>query len=52
VTPIPAEDSRASVEQLADHHQVLQPGEVLVDRGVLAGEADVLTYLPGLGGDS
>jgi hypothetical protein len=39
------------VEQLADHDQVLGPGEILVHRGELAGQADVLTYLVGLGAD-
>jgi hypothetical protein len=28
------------VEQLPDHHQVLGAGQILVDRGVLAGEPD------------
>ena len=33
------------VEQLADQHQVLGAGQVLVDRGVLAGQADGLAHL-------
>ncbi len=34
--------------EAADHGQVLGPGQVLVDRGVLAGEADVLAQLVAL----
>ena len=36
------------VEQLADHDQVLRPGEVIVDRGELPGQADALAHLVGL----
>jgi hypothetical protein len=35
---------RREVEQLADEHQVLRAGQVLVDRGVLAGETDAPAY--------
>ena len=37
--------------QLGDEHEVLPPGEDLVDGGELAGEADRLADLRGLGGD-
>src|SRR5262249_2113939 len=36
------------VEQPPDEIQVLAPGQLLVDRGVLAGEADHAAQLPGL----
>ena len=36
------------VEQPPDHVEVLPAGELLVDRGVLAGEADGAAQLPGL----
>jgi hypothetical protein len=39
------------IEQPADQDQVLQTGEVLVDRGVLAGQPDPTANRPGLGGD-
>ena len=42
---------RRQVEQLADQHEVLHAGEVLVDRGVLAGQADRLADLARLAGD-
>ena len=41
----------AEVQQLADEHEVLGAGEVLVDRGVLAGQADGAADLVRLGGD-
>ena len=37
--------------ELADHHEVLQPGEALVDARVLAGEPDVPAYLGRVGDD-
>ena len=40
---------RAQAEQLADQDEVLGAGEVLVDRRVLAGEADGPAHLVGLG---
>jgi hypothetical protein len=39
------------VEQLADHHEVLLAGQQLVDRGVLAGQPDLLAHPRGLAGD-
>ena len=36
------------VKQLADHDQVLHAGQVLVDRGELAGQPDALPHLVGL----
>ena len=38
---------RLAVEA-ADHDEVLEPGQVVVDRGVLAREADAGAELPGL----
>jgi hypothetical protein len=39
------------VVETSDHLQVLGPGEVLVDRRVLAGEADLAAQLRRLAGD-
>jgi hypothetical protein len=39
------------VVELADHLQILEPGEVLVDRRVLAGKADPAAQLRRFGGD-
>ena len=39
------------VTQLGDQHEVLPAGEHLVDRGELAGQADRLAHVAGLGGD-
>jgi hypothetical protein len=43
--------STGQVEQLAGQDQVLPAGQVLVDRGVLAGQPDRRAHLAGLGGD-
>ena len=43
--------ARRLTRQLAHHAQVLAPGEVLVDRRVLAGEADRGAHGVGLAGD-
>ena len=37
------------VVQAADHVEVLEPGEVLVDGGVLAGHADLSARFGGIG---
>jgi hypothetical protein len=39
---------RGQVEKLADEHQVLPAGQVLVDRGVLPGQADPSAYPLGM----
>ena len=41
----------AQLMQLAEHHEVLPPGEQGVDGGVLGGEADAPAHLAALGGD-
>ena len=41
----------AEVVELADHLEVLEPGQVLVHGGVLAGEPDVLAHLGGIADD-
>ena len=43
--------ARGLVGEPPDHDQVLPTGEVLVDGGVLAGEADALAHLVGLPDD-
>ena len=51
---LPGADLRlpaAQIQQLADHHQVLGAGEVFVDRGVLAGQADGVANLLRLADD-
>jgi len=40
--------ARGQVQELADHDQVLGAGQVLVDRGELAGQPNALAYLAGL----
>ena len=37
--------------QLAEHHEVLPPGEQRVDGGVLGGQTDAPPHLAALGGD-
>ena len=39
----------AEVVEATDHVEVLEPGEVLVDRRVLTGQADAAPYVGGLG---
>src|SRR3954451_20438163 len=41
----------AEVVQAADHDQVLEAGEILVDRGVLTGDPDVAAHSLWIGGD-
>jgi hypothetical protein len=40
--------ARGQIKELADHDQVLRTGQVLVDRGELAGQPNALAYLAGL----
>ncbi len=45
--PLPC-GARRQVQELADHDQVLRAGQVLVDRGELAGQPDAHPHLAGL----